>query len=212
MVRHAPGPLGPSVRRFTQVHLYSMIRIALLMALLGCAAPASAEISAFAANEVRSAGVKDRLRLVKATLKDGGDGAKKLSIAITEAYKETADWAKATEAYYARKGDLAARAAALETKFDKVIGRNTPEGAEETSMALDLICKHEATLRSDYEFYTRLPKLAADPPQRHAAQAAMRLLAQTGDYPVSLAYFLDKTPNRAPFAPLPPGVMAIKAQ
>jgi hypothetical protein len=38
----------------------------------------------------------------------------------------------------------------------------------------------------------------------------MRLLAQTGDYPVSLAYFLDKTPHRPPFAPLPPGVMAIR--
>lgn len=175
------------------------------------AAPAFSQVSEFAANELRTVGVKDRLRLVKDTLKDGGESARRLSIAITEAFKDTADWAPATEAYYARKGDLAARAAALETKLDAVINRNSPERAEDTEKALNAFCKYEAVLRSDYEFYMKLPKLAAGP-QRLAAQAAMRLLAQTGDYPVSLAYFLDKTPNRPPFAPLPPGVMAIRHQ
>lgn len=181
-----------------------------LAALLACAhASFAEEASVFASNEMRAAGVKDRLRHVKATLKDGGDGARGLSTAVAEAFKDAPDWAVATEAYYARKGDLAARAAALEARFDAVIGRNTPEKADDTAKALDEICKLENTLRSDFEFYLKLPKLAGGP-QRRAAQAAMRLLGKTGDYPVSLAYFLDKTPNRPPFAPLPPGVMAIR--
>lgn len=182
----------------------------LLAALLACArASLAEEASVFAANEMRAAGVKDRLRHVKATLKDGGDGARALSEAVTSAFSDASDWAVATEAYYARKGDLAARAAALEARFDAVIARNTPEKADDTAKGLDEVCKLESTLRSDFEFYMKLPKLA-EGPQRRAAQAAMRLLGKTGDYPVSLAYFLDKTPNRPPFAPLPPGVMAIK--
>lgn len=184
-------------------------RTFLLLALLGCAASARAEISSFAANEMRVAGVKDRLRLILATLKDGGEGARRHSARITEAFNDTADWAPATEAYYGRKTALVARAAALDAKFDEAIGRNSPERSEQTEKALDAICRQETVLRSDYEFYMRLPKLAAGD-QRQAAQAAMRLLAQTGDYPVTLAYFLDKTPNRAPFAPLPPGVMSIR--
>jgi hypothetical protein len=178
-------------------------------ALLACAAPAFAQVSVFAANEVRAASVKDRLRLVKATLKDGSEGARRHSTAITEAFKDTADWAPATEAYYARKIDLVARAAALEAKLDASIARNAPERAEDAAKELDALCKFGDVLRSDYEFYMKLPGLA-DGPQRQAAQAAMRLLGQTGDYPVSFAYFLDKTPNRPPFAPLPPGVMSIR--
>lgn len=183
----------------------------LSLALLSAAAPCAAQISAFAANELRTAAVKDRLRLVKSTLKDGTEGAKLHSNAVTAAFKDAPDWATATEAYYARKGDLVARAEALDARFDALIARNAPERAEEVAKSLDEACKHEAVLRSDYEFYMKLPKLA-EGPQRHAAQAAMRLLGSTGDYPVSLAYFLDKTPNRPPFAPLPPGVMAIRHQ
>lgn len=184
--------------------------VLLLAALLACAQASFAEeASVFASNEMRAAGVKDRLRHVKATLKDGSDGARDLSEAVTAAFQGVSDWATATESYYARKGDLAARAAALEARFDAVIARNTPEKAEETAKALDAVCKLENTLRSDFEFYMKLPALAGGP-QRPAAQAAMRLLGKTGDYPVTLAYFLDKTPNRPPFAPLPPGVMAIK--
>jgi hypothetical protein len=187
------------------------LRISLALALLGSSAPCSADQSVFAANEVRTANVKDRLRGIKAALKDGSEGAKRHSAAITEAFKDTGDWAVATEAYYARKGDLVARATALEARFDDLISRNAPERAEKVSKSLEEAGKHEAVLRSDYEFYMKLPKLA-EGPQRHAAQAAMRLLGSTGDYPVSLAYFLDKTPNRPPFAPLPPGVMAIRHQ
>lgn len=187
------------------------MRAALALAVLAglAAAPARAQVSVFASNEVRSAGVKDRLRHVATTLMDGGDGARAHSAAVTEAFKGTADWAPAAEAYYARKGELARRAAALDAKFDAVIARNSPERADETSKALDEITKSETVLRSDFEFYLKLPKLAAGP-QRQAAQATMRLLGQTGDYPVSFAYFLDKTPNRPPFAPLPPGVMSIR--
>jgi len=186
-------------------------RLILSLALLAASAPCFAAVSGFAANEVRTAGVKDRLRNIKTTLKDGTEGAKRHSTAITAAFKDTGDWAVATEAYYARKSDLVARAEALESRFDDLISRNAPERAEELGKALDEACKHEAVLRSDYEFYMKLPGLA-EGPQRHAAQAAMRLLGSTGDYPVSLAYFLDKTPNRPPFAPLPPGVMSIRHQ
>ncbi len=191
-----------------------MVKRSLWLTLFGFAAslagvPARAQVSVFAANEVRVAGVKDRLRAVKTTLKDGSDGAKRHSTAITDAFKETDDWAAAVEAYYARKADLVARATALDAKLDAVITRNSPERADEVTKELDALAKFSDTLRSDYEFYMKLPKLA-DGPQRAAAQAAMRLLGSTGDYPVALAYFLDKTPHRPPFAPLPPGVMAIR--
>jgi hypothetical protein len=187
-------------------------RLILSLALVAAATPGFSAVSGFASNEVRTAGAKDRLRGIKTTLKDGTEGAKRHSDAITAAFKDTGDWAVATEAYYARKSDLVARAEALETRFDDLIGRNAPERADEVTKALDEACKHEAVLRSDYEFYMKLPRLAEAPERRHAAQAAMRLLGSTGDYPVSLAYFLDKTPNRPPFAPLPPGVMAIRHQ
>lgn len=188
------GGVGPAVLAF---------------AMLGAVTPCFSQVSVFAANEVRAASVKDRLRGIKAALTDGTEGTRRLSAAITDAFKETADWAPATEAFYARKSDLAARAAALEAKLDASIARNAPERAEDAAKELDALCKFGDVLRSDYEFYMKLPKLA-DGPQRQAAQAAMRLLGQTGDYPVSLAFFLDKTPNRPPFAPLPPGVMAIR--
>lgn len=184
-------------------------RLILLLALCACAAPSFAQVSVFASNELRAAGLKDGLRHVIATLTDGGDGARAHSAAVTEAFKGVPDWAPATEAFYARKGDLAARAAALDAKVDAVIARNSPERADETAKALEEVSRKEAVLRSDFEFYMKLPKLAGGP-QRSAAQAAMRLLGQTGDYPVSLAYFLDKTPDRPPFAPLPPGVMSIR--
>lgn len=181
---------------------------ALLAALL-CAGPASAQVSEFAANEVRAAAVKDRLHGVQVTLKDGSEGAKKHSVAVTEAFKGTDDWAPAAESYFLRKKDLVARAAKLEARLDAAISRNAPERAEDVTAALDPVVKLADVLRSDYEFYMKLPKLA-EGPQRLAAQASMRLLAQTGDYPLSLAYFLDKTPTRPPFAPLPPGVMSIR--
>jgi len=181
----------------------------LCLALLSCTSPAFAQISDFAANEVRAAGVKDRLHAVSFTLKDGSDGARKLSATITDAFKGTDDWAPATEAYYARRTELAARAAKLEGKLDAVISRNVPERSDDVTEALGAIVKSADGLRSDYEFYMKLPRLA-DGPQRQAAQAAMRLLGQTGDYPVAFAYFLSKTPNRPPFAPLPPGVMSIR--
>lgn len=181
----------------------------LSFALFGAVTPGFSQVSVFAANEIRAAGVKDHLWSIKATLKDGTEGTRRHSAAITDAFKETDDWAPSTEAYYARKSGLVERAAALEARLDAVISRNSPERAEDATRALDEICKKDAVLRSDYEFYMKLPRLA-DGPQRRAAQAAMRLLAQTGDYPVSFAYFLSKTPNRPPFAPLPPGVMAIR--
>lgn len=180
-----------------------------LVATMLLATSASAQVSEFAANEMRAAAIKDRLHGIQVTLKDGSEGAKKLSVAVTEAFQGTEDWAPAAESYYLRKKDLAARAAKLETMLDAAVARNTPEKAAESAAALEPVFKSAETLRSDYEFYMKLPKLAGTL-QRPAAQAAMRLLAQTGDYPLSLAFFLDKTPTRPPFAPLPPGVMSIR--
>jgi len=181
----------------------------LSFAALLSASSVCAQISPFAANEMRAAGVKDRLHGVQINLKDGSTGAKNLSIAVTEAFKGTDDWAPAAEAFYARKKDLTARAAKLEARLDAAIARNAPERADDVTASLDPVIKSADTLRSDYEFYMGLPRLAMGP-QRQAAQAAMRLIGQTGDYPLSLAYFLDKTPSRPPFAPLPPGVMSIR--
>jgi hypothetical protein len=183
----------------------------LSLALLACAAPGFAQVSIFAGNEVRAAALKDRFRIVRTSLKDGTEGSRRLSAAISEAFKETGDWAPAVEAFYARKSDLVARAAALDAQLDAVIAANSPERVEEVTKALDDVCRKGDVLRSDYEFYMKLPQLAGGP-QRQASQAAMRLLGHTGDYPVSLAYFLNKTPHRPPFAPLPPGVMAIRHQ
>lgn len=187
-----------------------MLRVGIVsLALLGAAVSCFAQVSDFAANEVRSASIKDRLHGIRATLTDGTKGAKKLSAAITAAFKDADDWAPATEAYYARKRDLLKRAVKLEAELDGVITHNAPERADEVAKELALVGKKDDALRSDYEFYLKLPELAGGD-QRQAAQAAMRLLGKTGDYPVALAYFLDKTPHRPPFAPLPPGVMSIR--
>ena len=182
---------------------------AFLCVLFGAAASSYGQVSLFGANELRAVGVKDRLSRVEDTLKDGGEGARRHSTALIGAFKDAEDWAPAVEDYYARKNELIARAAALKAKLETAVARNSPECADDVTKALDDIFKKEAVLRSDYEFYMRLPRLA-DGPQRSYAQAAMRLLGQTGDYRVSLAFFLSRTPNRPPFAPLPPGVMAIR--
>lgn len=184
-------------------------KILLCLPLLCAAAPGSAQVSGFAANEARALSAKDGLRGIRTTLKEGSPGALRHSAAISAAFKDTDYWAPAVETYYALKTDLVARAAALEAKLDAAIARNAPERAKDTTKALDELGKKVDVLRSDYEFYMKLPRLAAGP-QRRAAQAAMCLLAQTGDYPVTLAYFLDKTPHRPPFSPLPPGVMSIR--
>jgi hypothetical protein len=181
----------------------------LCVTLLGRATPAFAQASIFSSNELRAVSVRDRLQNVTTTLRDGSAGARRHSEAVSAAFKGTRDWAPAAETYYARKGDLVARANALEAKLDAAIARNSSEHTEDVTKALDSLSKFVDVLRSDFEFYMKLPTLA-DGPQRRAAQSAMRLLGQTGDYPVSLAYFLDKTPNRAPYEPLPPGVMSIR--
>jgi hypothetical protein len=174
----------------------SMITAAVLALL--AVLPAAAEISPFAANEVRVASVKDRLRGVSASLKDGTEGAKRHGAAVSEAFRDADDWAPAVEAYYARKRDLLARASALDETVDAEIVRNEPEREAQVTKALDALVRRADALRADYEFYMRLPKLA-EGPHRRAAQAAMRLLAQTGDYPVTHAYYLDKIPRRRPF-------------
>jgi hypothetical protein len=178
-------------------------------ALLGAAVPARAQVSIFASNEVRAAAVKDRLREVKLTLEDGTDGARRLSVAITLAFKGEDDWAPVTEDFYARKRDLVARSAELERKLIAAIAQNSPERADDARKALEEIAAASDVLRSDFEFYMKLPQLA-NGPERRAALSAMRLLAQTGKYPLTLAYYLDKTPHRAPFAPMAPGATAVR--
>lgn len=178
-----------------------------LLVLLACAAPCAAVEASFSANELRGASMKDRLHGIETTLKDGSEGARRHSLSVTEAFRGTDDWAAATETYYSRKGELLARAAKLEKALEAVVARNSPEDAESVEKALDEIYKKGDVLRSDYELYLKLPALAAGP-QRPAAQAAMRLLGQTGDYRVSLAYLVNRTPTRPPFAALPPAVIS----
>jgi hypothetical protein len=188
-----------------------MIRAGAALLTLSLAAapcsPAFGQVSAFAANEVRAASLKDRLRVVTGTLEEGTEGVRRHSRAVTDALEDADDWAPAVEAYYARRRELVARAAALGSRLDDAIARDSSD--EDMTKTLDELLKKGDVLRSDYEFYMALPRLAAGP-RRKAAQAAMRLLGHTGDYPVSLAFFLDKTAHRPPFAPLPPGVMAIR--
>jgi hypothetical protein len=178
-----------------------------VMALSG--SPARAQVSVFANNELRAASVKDRLREVKLTLGEGTDGARRLSAAVAQAFKGETDWAPATEDFYARKADLLGRADELERRLLAALAQNAPERADDVRKALDGLAAQSDVLRSDFQFYVRLPQLA-DGPERRAALSAMRLLAQTGKYPLTLAYYLDKTPQRAPFAPLPPGATTVR--
>jgi hypothetical protein len=182
---------------------------AALLALLVLAVPVRAQVTLFAENEFRGVETKDQLRAVQTTLATGSEGAKKHAAAVSEAFKGTDDWAPAVESYFELKGALIKRAAALEGRLNGVIAQNAPERAEAVKAKLDAVCKVADVLRSDYEFYMRLPELTKGP-QRRAAQAAMRLLSQTKDYPVAFAYFLGNTPGRPPFAPLKPGVMSIR--
>lgn len=159
-------------------------------------------ISVFSSNEVRAEALKDRLRTYRTALKDGGEPARKLSADVAEAFKGTSDWATSTEAYYARKNGLLKRAAAVEARVDETISGNSPESAAAVSKTLDAVTKTADLLRSDFEFYEKLPRLAATD-QRPAALAAMRVLGQTGDFPAALAYFQQKAPDRAPYAAMP---------
>lgn len=179
------------------------------MALLVSPFAARAEVPLFTANEMRAARMKDQLRAVQTEFKDGTPPALRHSRAVAAAFKDAEEWAPDAETYYGRKNGLVERAAALEAQLEAAVVRNTPERAGEVARSLDGIDKKARVLRSDHEFYVGLPRLAAGP-QRKAAQAAMRLLGQTGDYVVALAFFLDKTPQRAPFAPLAPGAMYIR--
>lgn len=186
-----------------------MLRFALLAGLAVAAAPARAQVSVFADNEVRAASVKDRLREIKVTLTEGTDGARKLTGAVTRAFQGEADWASATEDFYARKTDLLKRAAELDRALSAALAQNSPERADDARKAVDEVSAECDVLRGDFEFYMRLPRLAAGP-DRPAALSAMRLLAQTGKYPLTLAYYESKTPARAPFSPLSPGALAVR--
>lgn len=170
------------------------------------AGAAHGQASLFSVNELRTATAKDRLRAVRRELKDGSEGGKRHSAAVTAAFKGEADWAPATESYYSRKNDLVKRALALETEVDAAVKGNSPEKAPEVSEKLDEVLKRCDALRTDYEFYMALPRLAKGK-EGPSARATMRLLSQTGDYHIALAYYLDKDPKRKPFDPLQPGVM-----
>lgn len=183
--------------------------LASLAVLASLAAPARAQVSVFAENEVRAASVKDRLREVKVTLTEGTDGARKLTAAVSQAFRGETDWAGATEDFYARKTDLLKRGAELDRALSSVLTQNSPERAEDVRKAIEGVSAKSDVLRADFEFYMRLPRLAAGS-DRQAALSAMRLLSQTGKYPLTLAYYLNKTPGRAPFAPLSPGVTAVR--
>lgn len=167
----------------------------------GFPSSARAQSTIFTANEVRATKAKDYLRDIRATLKDGTEAGRKLTARTSDAFNDTPDWAKATENYYSLRRQLIARSGAIEARLDKNMAANTSLEAEKVRDLTDDLIKEAELLRSDYEFYVRLPALAAGP-QRKAAQASMRLLSQTGKYPLALAYYLDKATDRRPFSPL----------
>lgn len=166
-------------------------------------APAAAQSSIFTANEIRAADMKDHLRRIRETFKDGSAPNRKITAQITQALSGSDDWRKTAEAYYALSRGLVARAAALESQLDSRMAANTTDEADKVRRATEDILKKCEVLRSDYEFYSRLPVLATGPDGK-VAQAAMRLLAQTGEYPVALAYYLNRARDAGPFAPLSP--------
>lgn len=168
-----------------------------------------AQATAFTANEVRATTVKDQLRELRATLKDQNERGKKLTAATSEAFRETPDWGRAVESYYGLRKDLMARAADVESRIDKAMAANSTSQAEKVRDQTAEVLRQAELLRSDYELYARLPALAAGP-QRKAAQASMRLLTQTGKYPMALAYYLDKSTDRRPFAPLTPPLTLVR--
>jgi len=186
-----------------------MLRIAVLALLALPAVPARAQVSLFADNEVRAASVKDGLRELKVTLTEGTDGARRLTASVSEAFKGETDWAAATEDFYARKTDLLKRGADLDRALSAALAQNAPERAEDARKTIEDIAAKADVLRGDFEFYMKLPRLAGGS-DRPAALSAMRLLSQTGKYPLTLAYFLNKTPGRAPFAPLSPAATAVR--
>lgn len=182
--------------------------LALVLAALLCP-PAPAQEPVFTSNEVRAAKLRDRLREARAAVADDTDAGKALTARTTEAFRGTDDWTKASESYYGLRRGLRARAAALEKELDAAMALNTSEQAEKAAKGVDAAAKKADVLLSDWEFYVRLPELA-DGPQRQVAQAAMRLLVQTKDYPMALAFYRSRTSDRRPFGPLSPPATAVR--
>jgi hypothetical protein len=177
-----------------------------LVALLAWVPFASASI--FGQTEMRAATVRDHLRSVRLTLREPSAANRALTARTVDAFKGEADWAAAAEAYYALRPALVSRAASLEARLDAALASNTLEN-DQSGKAMERVQKEAEALRSDYELYLRLP-LMAQGPQRAQAQATMRLLSQTGQYPVALAFLDSRMPNRMPFAPLPPAAITIR--
>jgi hypothetical protein len=173
---------------------------------LSVAAPGYSQDSMFGSNEARAAAMKDHFREMRTTLQTESAANRLLTIQTKDAFRNTADWAPAAEAYYALRRALLARSNVLEAKLDAVMASNTSEKADAVNSAIEPLYKKADVLRTDYEFYVRLPVLAAGP-QREAAQASMRLLSQTEEYPIAFAYFLSKTSLPKPFSPMPAALM-----
>lgn len=172
---------------------------ALLAALAGAAAA-----SPFTQNEIRAAAVKDELRVIRGTLKRGGENRKAFGAAVAKAFEGEPRGAQDAEDYDALAGELEERALAVERRLDAVLARNTPEAADSVAEASDALVRVSRGLRSDFELYTRLPGRAAGE-ERAAALATMRFLAQTGSFHMALAYYRSRLPERKPFTPLPAG-------
>jgi hypothetical protein len=178
--------------------------LGLAAAFLLCAAAGSA--SPFSQNEIRVASVKDELRVVRTTLKRGSENRKAFGAAVSRAFEGEPGQAKDAEDYDTLAAELEERALAVERRLDAAIARNTPENAESVAEATEALTKVARTLRSDFELYTRLPGRALGE-ERPAALATMRFLSQTGSFPMALAYYRSRLPERRPFTPLPAGYL-----
>ncbi|MBI3548228.1 MAG: hypothetical protein HY078_04150 [Elusimicrobia bacterium] len=151
-------------------------------------APARAQLSAWSKSEIRAAGLRNRIKSVKDILREGSPASRRLHAQMTVAFKSASDRAAAINAYAARKHDLLARADALELELEKTLMTVTPDREEQAAAATEALRRKGETLRADFDLYVALPA-AAIGTRGDLAQAAMRMLSQTGQYPVVRTYY-----------------------
>jgi hypothetical protein len=161
---------------------------AVVLLISRAAAPAFAQLSVWGDNEIRGAKVKDRIRAVQAGLKAESDYGRRLSALIGEAFQGTRDGSAAAEAYFARRGDLLARAEELDAELDRALAGNMPEQEDHAKAVMEAIRRKVDALRDDCDFFVHLPA-AASGQDRKNSQAAMRLLSETGVYELVREYF-----------------------
>jgi len=169
----------------------------LLFVALACA-PSTSLAQNFSRAEIRAATVRDTVKKIRFELADA-EFNKRLASQTQAAFRMSPDEVLAADSYTRRKSDLLARADALDFELDRALSDNNFGGEEKALRATEEARKKGEVLRADFEFYVRLPSLATKRAGQ-PARAAMRLLAQTGEFTVARTYLLDQTlaPHQRP--------------